>query len=170
MGLLEVRTMNVTSWISPKWTSADDAGSPGQPQARPGLPRDADLLDAYSQAVIRVVQQVGPAVITVSGKEGPGRGGMGSGFLITPDGYALTNSHVVGRRSQLAATTEEGDSRGADLIGDDPATDLAVIRLASRELPYTELGDSDALQVGQLVIAVGNPFGFRSTVSTGVVS
>src|SRR5262245_40874828 len=110
--------MNATSWISPKWASAGDAGSPGQSsQARPSLPRDADLLDADSQAVIRVVQQVGPAVITVSGKEGPGHGGMGSGFLITPDGYALTNSHVVGGRSQLMATTEEGDSLGADLIG-----------------------------------------------------
>src|SRR5437763_8699610 len=163
--------MNSTSWVSTEWASTSDAGSPTpSAKARPSLPRDADLLDAYSQAVIRVVQQVGPAVITVSGKEGPGRGGVGSGFLITPDGYALTNSHVVGGRSRLVATTEEGDSLAADLIGDDPATDLAVVRLASRELPYTELGDSDALQVGQLVIAVGNPFGFHSTVSTGVVS
>jgi S1-C subfamily serine protease len=134
------------------------------------LPADADLLDAYSQAVIRVVGQVGPAVITVSGREGPAQGGLGSGFLITPDGFALTNSHVAAGRSRLTATTEEGDSLGADLVGDDPATDLAVIRLASRDLPCTELGDSGALQVGQLVIAVGNPFGFHSTVSTGVVS
>src|SRR5262245_65152095 len=105
--------MNSLTWISPKWTSGADTGSPEQPpQARQPLPRDADLLDAYSQAVIRVVRQVGPAVITVSGKEGPGRGGVGSGFLITPDGYALTNSHVVARRSQLVATTEERESLG----------------------------------------------------------
>src|SRR5207247_3250057 len=105
--------------------------------------------------------QVGPAVVTASGRERAGQGGSGSGFLITPDGFALTNSHVAAGRARLTATTAEGDSLGADLVGDDPATDLAVIRLASRDLPYTELGDSDALHVGQLVIAVGNPFGFR---------
>jgi S1-C subfamily serine protease len=131
--------------------------------------RDADVLDAYSQAVVGVVRKVGPAVLTVSGQE-ENRSGTGSGFLITPDGFALTNSHVVHGRRKLKATTEEGDTLGADLIGDDPATDLALIRLAARDLPYTELGQSEALQVGQLVIAVGNPFGFRSTVSTGVVS
>jgi S1-C subfamily serine protease len=131
---------------------------------------DAELLDAYSQAVIGVAQRVGPAVIAVSGRNSGDGEGVGSGFLITPDGFALTNSHVVHGRAHLKATTEEGDSLDADLIGDDPATDLALIRLAARELPHTELGDSEILQVGQLVIAVGNPFGFRSTVSTGVVS
>jgi S1-C subfamily serine protease len=95
---------------------------------------------------------------------------MGSGFLITPDGFALTNSHVARGRKRLRATTEEGDGLDAELIGDDAATDLALIRLAARDLPHAELGDSDGLQVGQLVIAMGNPFGFRSTVSTGVVS
>ena len=95
---------------------------------------------------------------------------MGSGFLISPDGLALTNSHVVNGRSRLKATTDDGDTLDADLIGDDAATDLALIRLAAKDLPYTELGDSGGLQSGQLVIAVGNPFGFRSTVSTGVVS
>jgi S1-C subfamily serine protease len=128
------------------------------------------LLDAYSQAVIGVAQRVGPAVIAVSGRNDRDGEGVGSGFLIAPDGFAITNSHVVHGRAHLKATTEEGDSLEADLIGDDPATDLALIRLAARELPHTELGDSEALQVGQLVIAVGNPFGFRSTVSTGVVS
>src|SRR5258705_3943406 len=109
--------MNRTSWFSPNWTSTADAERPGQSSKSPRtLPRDADLLDAYSQAVIRVVQQVGPAVITVAGKEGPGRGGVGSGFLITPDGYALTNSHVAGGRDRLMATTEEGGSLPADLV------------------------------------------------------
>ena len=109
-------------------------------------------------------------MIAVTGRNDDQSGGVGSGFLLTPDGFALTNSHVVHGRSHLKATTEDGDALAADLIGDDPATDLALIRLAARDLPHAELGDSDTLQVGQLVIALGNPFGFRSTVSTGVVS
>jgi S1-C subfamily serine protease len=135
-----------------------------------GKPADADLLDAYSQAVIAVVRKVGPAVISILGRRGEDRGGAGSGFVLTPDGFALTNSHVVHGRRQLRAVTPEGDSLSADLIGDDPATDLALVRVAARDLPLAELGDSDGLQVGQLVIAMGNPFGFQSTVSTGVVS
>ncbi len=144
------------------------SGSPATP--RPAAPAEADLLDAYSQAVIGVVQKVGPAVVSVTGRRGDRGGGMGSGFLITPDGYALTNSHVVHGRDRLGAITQEGDTLDADLIGDDPATDTALIRLASRDLPHAELGDSGTLRVGQLVIAVGNPLGFQSTVSTGVVS
>ncbi len=146
-------------------------GDPTPPPApRPATPADADLLDAYSQAVIGVVQKVGPAVISVTGRRGERGGGMGSGFLITPDGYALTNSHVVHGRDRLGAVTQEGDSLDADLIGDDPATDTALIRVSARDLPHAELGDSETLRVGQLVIAVGNPLGFQSTVSTGVVS
>ena len=131
---------------------------------------DAALLDAYSQAVIGVVGRVGPAVISVSGHPADHERGQGSGFIIAPDGFALTNSHVVHGRDRLRAITEDGDSLDARLIGDDPSTDLALIRLAARDLPHAELGESDGLQVGQLVIAMGNPFGFRSTVSTGVVS
>lgn len=132
--------------------------------------RDADLLDAYSQAVIGVVGRVGPAVVSITGHPGDSHRGMGSGFVITPDGFAVTNSHVVRGQNRLRAITEEGDSLDARLIGDDPATDLALVRIAARDLPPAELGESDSLQVGQLVIAMGNPFGFRSTVSTGVVS
>lgn len=153
-----------TSWIS-NVSQSDDAEQNLQAQ-RP-VPRDADLLDAYSQAVVQVVRQVGPAVLTISGE---GKQGVGSGFVITPDGFALTNSHVVQGQDRLKITTEDGDNLSADLIGDDPSTDLALIRVAAKDLPHTELGDSEALQAGQLVIAVGNPFGFRSTVSTGVVS
>src|SRR5262245_44795239 len=98
----------------------------GQPPQPAPPPSNADLLDAYSQAVIGVVRQVGPAVISVSTPQGAGRGGMGSGFLVTPDGYAVTNSHVAGGRRRLKATTEDGDCLDADLVGDDPATDLAV--------------------------------------------
>lgn len=143
----------------------DSAANP-----QPGKLPDGDLLDAYSQAVIGVVRKVGPAVIAVTGRRGDRSGGSGSGFLITPDGYALTNSHVVQGRDRMGATTQDGDDLDAVLIGDDPATDTALIRVASRDLPFAELGDSDALQVGQLVIAMGNPLGFQSTVSTGVVS
>ncbi len=128
---------------------------------------DSELLDAYSQAVIRVVEAVSPAVIGLAASDG---GGSGSGFLVTPDGYGLTNSHVVGSRAGLTATTADGDRLDAQVVGDDPASDLALIRLAARDLPFAPLGDSDALRVGQLLIAIGSPFGFQSTVSTGVVS
>lgn len=149
--------------------SAGRADHPAQTSAESAR-RDADLLDAYSQAVIGVVGQVGPAVVSVGGHPSDGSQGVGSGFVITPDGFALTNSHVARGRKRLRVTTEEGDSLDATLIGDDPSTDLALIRIAAKELPHAELGDTGGLQVGQLVIAMGNPFGFRSTVSTGVVS
>jgi S1-C subfamily serine protease len=131
---------------------------------------DAELLDAYSQAVIHVVETVSPAVISVFGRDNDGRGGAGSGFIVMPDGYAITNSHVIDDRPKLTAETADGDRLRAELVGDDPATDLAVIRLAANSLPYGQLGDSDALRVGQLVIAMGSPLGLQSTVSTGVVS
>jgi S1-C subfamily serine protease len=150
--------------------SASPTGQAGSSPVAPGAPHDAALLDAYSQAVIGVVRRVGPAVISISGQAEVRSGGQGSGFIITPDGFALTNSHVVHGLHRLRAVTEEGDALDVRLIGDDPSTDLALIRLAARDLPHAELGDSDVLQVGQLVIAMGNPFGFRSTVSTGVVS
>jgi len=150
---------------------ADDAGpSVSDGPAGGAARRDAELLDAYSQAVIGVVNRLGPAVLSITSHPADGERGQGSGFLITPDGFALTNSHVIRGRQRLRAITEEGDGLEARLIGDDPSTDLALVRLAARDLPHAELGDSDGLQVGQLVIAMGNPFGFRSTVSTGVVS
>lgn len=138
--------------------------------ASPQAAHDADLLDAYSQAVIHVVETVSPAVISVFGRDADGRGGAGSGFIVTPDGYAITNSHVIDERPQLMAETAEGDKLRAEVVGDDPATDLAIVRLAASGLPYSQLGDSDALRVGQLVIAMGSPLGLQSTVSTGVVS
>jgi S1-C subfamily serine protease len=140
-----------------------------QPVNRPTA-TDADLLDAYSQAVIHVVETVSPAVISVFGRDANGRGGAGSGFVVTPDGYAITNSHVIEERLELMAETTDGDKLRVELVGDDPATDLAVVRLAATGLPYTRLGDSEALRVGQLVIAMGSPLGLQSTVSTGVVS
>lgn len=135
--------------------------------ATPPPPRPAsDVLDAYSQAVMSVAEAIGPAVISVSA-DTPG---AGSGVIISADGLALTNSHVAAGRKRLRATTADGDRLDATLVGDDPATDLALIRIAARDLPHAALGDSSVLRVGQLVIAVGNPFGLHSTVSTGVVS
>jgi S1-C subfamily serine protease len=157
---------------NPRLASTDDrdAAFPqsGAPQT-PEIP-DGKLLDAYSEAVIRVVETVSPAVISVTGRADERDAGSGSGFLIAPDGYAITNSHVVAGRSRLVAETAEGDRVDVDVVGDDPATDLALIRLAARDLPFARLGDSDALCVGQLVIAMGSPLGLHATVSTGVVS
>jgi S1-C subfamily serine protease len=143
----------------------DGVGQPVRPEAR-----DAELLDAYSQAVVGVVEKVSPAVISVTGRREERQAGAGSGFVIAPDGYAVTNSHVVAGRQRLLAETVEGDRVDVDVVGDDPSTDLALLRLASRDLPYAELGDSEAIRVGQLVIAMGSPLGLHATVSTGVVS
>ena len=123
---------------------------------------DVQLLDAYSQAVISVVESVGPAVVGVSG--------VGTGMLITPDGYALTNSHVVSAVKAYELTLRDGSSLKAELVGKDPHTDLAVLRASGPSLPHARLGDSTQLRVGQLVVAIGHPFGFQSTVTTGVVS
>ena len=136
---------------------------------------NVELLDAYSRAVISVVEHVGPAIVSISvGKESREAGfepmGAGSGFVITPDGYLLTNSHVVSGARKIEAVFIDGQRLAAVVVGDDPSSDLAVIRVSASGLPYATLGDSAALQVGQLVIAMGNPFGFQSTVSTGVVS
>ena len=139
-----------------------------------GDAEEVKLLDAYSQAVITVVETVGPAVLRVSRKSaGAGNQadqGAGSGVIIAPDGYILTNDHVVQGASALSVTRHDGTILDAALVGTDPATDLAVIRANGSDLPYAVLGESGKLKVGQLVIAIGNPFGFDSTVSTGVVS
>ena len=133
---------------------------------------DAELLDAYSRAVIGVVEKLGPSVVAVTGPDNAvgGRGGSGSGVIISPDGFALTNSHVVGGRTKLKVYTHEGDRLDAAVVGDDPATDLALIKISAGGLLHALLGKSQGLRVGQLVIAMGNPFGLQSTVSTGVVS
>lgn len=142
------------------------------PTGKTAQPRldDTNLLDAYSQAVIAVVDAVVPAVLSITSFQQDHAIGTGSGFLITPDGYAVTNSHVVSGGNRFVAETEDGDRVSAEVVGDDPATDVALIRLASRDLPYVKLSDSDALRPGQLVVAMGSPLGLQSTVSTGVVS
>jgi S1-C subfamily serine protease len=134
-----------------------------------------ELLDSYSRAVTKVVDTVGPAVLMVSRRKSGGSNssvqeGAGSGVIIAPDGYILTNNHVVQGADAISVTKQDGATLDAVLIGTDPATDLAVIRANGSDLPYAVLGDSSKLKAGQLVIAIGNPFGFNSTVSTGVVS
>jgi len=143
----------------------------------PRIAPDADLLDAYSRAVIGVVESVGPAVVSVAvekagrtTEKAPDQEGAGSGTILTPDGYVLTNHHVVEGARRVRVSLSDGSLLTAAVVGADPATDLALLRLDASGLPCVNLGDSAALQVGQLVIAVGNPFGFQSTVSTGVVS
>ena len=136
-------------------------------------PDDGELLDAYSQAVIRAVETVGPAVVKIDAKSGAGRAAGGSGVVFTPDGLVLTNSHVVDRAAQLTVALPDGRSMRADLVGQDADTDLAVIRVSpptSISLPWATLGDSRRVRVGQVAIAIGNPYGFHHSVTAGVVS
>ena len=155
-----------------------DIDSPDQTDGSDKIPiRDNDLklLDAYSRAVVSVVNSVGPSVVSISsGKhqnhQAGERVGAGSGVVIAPDGYILTNDHVIQNANSPEVRLTDGTSLSATVIGKDPATDLAVIRANTSYLPSATLGSSDRLRVGQLTIAMGNPFGFQSTVSTGVVS
>jgi S1-C subfamily serine protease len=157
--------------LNPQWLTADAAND--------GAAGDADdgLLDAYSGAVIGALDRVAPAVTFIEvvhgakkGAHGTGRG-SGSGFLFTPDGYLLTNSHVVHGADKITVGLNDESRFSADVVGNDPDSDLAVLRIGSPvALPYVQFGDSSQLKVGQIAIAIGNPLGYSKSVTTGVVS
>jgi len=133
-------------------------------------PPDVDLLDAYSKAVIQAVERAAPAVAHLQVEKRDGRPGSGSAFAFTPDGLLLTNSHVVHGARRMVATFADGTTAEADLLGDDPDTDTALVRIGASDLRPVTLGSSRAVKVGQLAIAIGNPYGFQHTVTAGVVS
>ncbi len=132
-------------------------------------PEDFEL-DPYSHRVAQAFDRVGPSVVHVAARNAKGRQGTGSGVLFTPDGYLLTNSHVITGAKVISASLTDGQTHRADLVGDDPATDLAVLQLSSTNFPFATFGSSAGLRIGQLVVAIGNPLGFHATVTAGIVS
>ena len=156
------------------WKVLDSSGAAATPF--PDAPRGADveLLDAYSHAVSSAVARVRPAVVHVrverEGRRGRRQDGSGSGFAITPDGYVVTNSHVAGGAASLEVTLPDGHVLGAELVGDDPDSDVAVVKIGTDGLAYAQLADSLRLRVGQIAIAIGSPYGFQHTVTAGIIS
>src|SRR5665213_732486 len=152
----------------------EDSHIDTDPITTPRECHDDLLLDAYSSTVIRAVSTVGPAVVNLEVSKGSdsGKGGKGggSGFFFTPDGYILTNSHVVHDMKEIIATDSEGMRHTAQLVGEDPETDLAVLRTDSFRTTSATLGDSQQIRPGQIAIAIGNPYGFQATVTAGVIS
>ena len=157
--------------LTPLRPVGDDSGSPVG-GALPAREREeAEALDAYSRVVVRVAETLQPAVVNLrGGKDGRGGEGSGSGVLFTPDGFLLTNHHVIRGMSRVRVRTHDGREIAGRIVGADPWTDLAVVQAEASGLPHATLGDSAKARVGQLVVAIGSPYGFDSTVTAGVVS
>ncbi len=153
----------------------DDSG-PAAPLPRARLEHEPDdeLLDAYSRAVSAAVARVRPSVVHISverrSRRGRAQSGSGAGFMITPDGYLITNSHVAAGAAALHATLPDGRIVAGELVGDDADSDLAVVKVGADNLAYSRLGDSSRVRVGQIAIAIGSPYGFQHTVTAGIVS
>ncbi len=164
--------------MSERWqkilgVSGEAMGAPQRKSAASAQPPGEEtLLDSYSQVVVGVAEKLSPAVvhISVAGRDKRQPRGSGSGLIITPDGYALTNRHVVHGARSIEITLNDGRAFTAEPVGEDAPTDVAVLRISSTNLPVADLGDSQSLRVGQLVVAIGNPLGFQCTVTAGVIS
>src|ERR1700677_1137625 len=164
---------NLMRSFMPKLVSDEGDGSSALPPQMATPVNEHEALDAYSRVIVTVAETLGPAVVNLRGVAGDGgrrAAGSGSGFLFTPDGFLLTNHHVVRGSSRVRVRLNDGREVSGRVIGADPWTDVAVVQAEDSGLPHAQLGESAGLRVGQLVVAIGSPFGFDSTVTAGVIS